>query len=79
MVNKKETGKKSRGEKRGILGYLAGVKEEFGKVVWPTKDELSSSTLYLQCAHSLPWASGWWIPDSLRCCAKCLELHFPSM
>ena len=29
MVNKKETGKKSRGEKRGILGYLAGVKEEF--------------------------------------------------
>ena len=42
MVKEKETGKKSRGEKRGILGYLAGVKEEFGKVVWPTKNELGS-------------------------------------
>ena len=63
MVNEKETGKKSRGEKRGILGYLAGVKEEFGKVVWPTKNALSSSTLvvFAVCAF---FALGFWLVDT---------------
>lgn len=63
MVNEKETGKKSRGEKRGILGYLAGVKEEFGKVAWPTKNELSSSTLvvFAVCAF---FALSFWLVDT---------------
>ena len=48
MVNEKETGKKSRGEKRGILGYLAGVKEEGGMA-----DEERAGQQYTGCICSV--------------------------
>lgn len=63
MAEQKETGKKNAKEKRGIIGYFAGVKEEFGKVVWPTKNELSSSTVvvFAVCAF---FALGFWLVDT---------------
>lgn len=37
---KKQSGKK----KGGILTYLRGVRQEFRKVVWPTREELTTDT-----------------------------------
>lgn len=42
---KKQTGKNAKnGKKGGFLNYLRGVKQEFKKVVWPTREELTTDT-----------------------------------
>jgi preprotein translocase subunit SecE len=50
--NKKEattqTSAKKQGQKKertGLIAYLRGVKQEFSKVVWPTKEELTTDTV----------------------------------
>ena len=39
---KKQSQKK---ERTGLIAYLRGVKQEFSKVVWPTREELTTDTV----------------------------------
>lgn len=39
---KKQSQKK---ERTGLIAYLRGVKQEFSKVVWPTREELTTDTI----------------------------------
>ncbi len=70
MSNEKQNGK--RGAKkpnifvraiRSIIEYFLGVREEFMKVVWPTKEALGSSTVtvFVICAV---FALGFWLVDT---------------
>ncbi len=49
--NKKEavqTSEKKQSQKKertGLIAYLRGVKQEFSKVVWPTREELTTDTI----------------------------------
>ena len=36
---------KSSKKKGGIIAYLRGVRQEFRKVVWPTREELTTDTI----------------------------------
>ena len=36
---------KNDGKKGGLLAYLRGVRQEFRKVVWPTREELTTDTV----------------------------------
>ena len=44
-ANKKSQNSKNQGKKGGLLAYLRGVRQEFRKVVWPTRDELVTDTI----------------------------------
>ena len=37
--------KKQSQKKGGLIAYLRGVKQEFGKVAWPTREELTTDTV----------------------------------
>ena len=37
--------KKQSQKKGGLIAYLRGVKQEFSKVVWPTREELTTDTI----------------------------------
>jgi preprotein translocase subunit SecE len=66
MSNEKQNGKKETGRPnifRAIIGYFAGVREEFKKVVWPTKEELGSSTLTVFVICGV-FALGFWLVDT---------------
>ena len=42
---KKSQSSKKQEKKGGLLAYLRGVRQEFGKVVWPTREELVTDTI----------------------------------
>ena len=44
-ANKKSQNSKNQGKKGGLLAYLRGVRQEFSKVVWPTREELMTDTI----------------------------------
>ena len=44
-ANKKSQNSKKQGKKGGLLAYLRGVRQEFSKVVWPTREELMTNTV----------------------------------
>ncbi|MBR3331073.1 MAG: preprotein translocase subunit SecE [Mogibacterium sp.] len=44
-ANKKSQNSKNQGKKGGLLAYLRGVRQEFRKVVWPTREELVTDTI----------------------------------
>ena len=44
-ANKKSQNSKNQGKKGGLLAYLRGVRQEFSKVVWPTREELMTNTV----------------------------------
>jgi preprotein translocase subunit SecE len=50
-------------EREGLVSYLVGVRQEFKKVVWPTRQELTSSTIvvFAVCAF---FAIGFWLVDT---------------
>lgn len=54
---------KKKEEKGGAREYFKGVKKELGKVVWPTKKELSTYTgvVITTCAV---FALGFWLIDT---------------
>jgi len=41
----KKQSQKDGKKKGGLIAYLKGVRQEFKKVVWPTRDELVTDTL----------------------------------
>ena len=43
---------KSSKKKGGIIAYLRGVRQEFRKVVWPTREELTQDSLPHSRAYS---------------------------
>lgn len=44
MADNKNSGS-SKPKKGGLIAYLKGVRQEFSKVVWPTRDELVTDTV----------------------------------
>lgn len=60
--NKKQTqgGQKKR---TGILTYLRGVRQEFSKVVWPTREELVTNTIVVFAAVIF-FSLAFWLIDT---------------
>ena len=44
-VENKTSKPEQRKERKGIIGYFTGVKQEMAKVVWPTRAELTKDTV----------------------------------
>jgi preprotein translocase subunit SecE len=53
-------GKKKKG---GLIAYLRGVRQEMSKVVWPTREELTTDTIVV-IACVLFFAVGFWLIDT---------------
>ncbi len=55
---------KSQGKKKtGIIAYLKGVRQEFRKVVWPTREELTTDTIVV-FACVIFFALAFWLIDT---------------
>ena len=50
-------------KKGGILAYLRGVRQEFRKVVWPTREELTTDTIVV-VACVVFFALAFWLIDT---------------
>ncbi len=50
-------------EKGGFIAYLKGVRQELKKVVWPTKEELGTSTVVVIVTCAL-FAVAFWAIDT---------------
>ncbi len=50
-------------KKGGILSYLRGVRQEFRKVVWPTREELTTDTVVV-IACVVFFALAFWLIDT---------------
>jgi preprotein translocase subunit SecE len=67
--NKKEAAQTSakkpsqKKEKTGLIAYLRGVKQEFGKVVWPTREELTTDTVVVFACVAF-FALMFWLIDT---------------
>jgi preprotein translocase subunit SecE len=50
-------------KKTGLIAYLKGVRQEFSKVVWPTREELITDTVVVfGCV--LFFVVGFWLIDT---------------
>ena len=57
-------GKGSQGKKKtGLIAYLRGVRQEFKKVVWPTREELTTDTIVVFACVAF-FAIGFWLIDT---------------
>ena len=54
---------KKEGKKGGLIAYLKGVRQEFKKVVWPTREELVTDTVVV-FACVIFFAVGFWLIDT---------------
>ena len=55
---------KSQGKKKtGLIAYLKGVRQEFKKVVWPTREELVTDTVVV-FACVIFFAVAFWLIDT---------------
>ena len=60
----KQAQNKSQGKKRtGLIAYLKGVRQEFKKVVWPTREELVTDTVVV-FACVIFFAVAFWLIDT---------------
>ena len=57
--------KKSQNSKKkgGLIAYLRGVRQEFRKVVWPTREELTTDTIVV-FACVIFFAVAFWLIDT---------------
>lgn len=61
---KKSQNSKSQGKKGGgLFAYLRGVRQEFRKVVWPTREELTTNTIVV-FACVIFFAVAFWLIDT---------------
>ena len=60
MADNKKGSEKSGG---GLIGYLRGVKQEFSKVVWPTREELTTDTVVVFACVAF-FAVSFWLIDT---------------
>ena len=64
--NNKQNQNKSKNQgkkKTGIIAYLKGVRQEFKKVVWPTREELMTDTVVV-FACVIFFALAFWLIDT---------------
>ena len=60
---KKQSQNKNSKKKGGIIAYLRGVRQEFRKVVWPTREELTTDTVVvIGCV--IFFAVAFWLIDT---------------
>lgn len=45
MADNKKSQNNQDKKKTGLIAYLKGVRQEFSKVVWPTREELTTDTI----------------------------------
>ena len=63
-ANKKSQNSKNQSKKGGgLLAYLRGVRQEFKKVVWPTREELTTDTIVV-FACVIFFAAAFWLIDT---------------
>ena len=62
-ANKKSQNSKNQDKKGGLFAYLKGVRQEFKKVVWPTKEELTTDTVVV-FACVIFFAVAFWLIDT---------------
>ena len=55
--------KQIRGKKGGLIAYLRGVRQEIKKVVWPTREELTTDTIVV-FACVIFFAVAFWLIDT---------------
>jgi preprotein translocase subunit SecE len=60
---KKSQSSKKQEKKGGLLAYLRGVRQEFKKVVWPTRETLTTDTIVV-FACVIFFAVGFWLIDT---------------
>ena len=65
--SKNQAGAKSEStekkEKKGLFAFLRGVRQELKKVVWPTREELTTDTIVvIVCV--VVFAVGFWLIDT---------------
>ncbi len=60
---KKSQNSKNQGKKGGLIAYLRGVRQEFKKVVWPTREELVTDTVVV-FACVIFFAAAFWLIDT---------------
>lgn len=60
---KKSQNSKTQNKKGGIIAYLRGVRQEFKKVVWPTREELTTDTIVV-FACVIFFAVSFWLIDT---------------
>ena len=58
-----QNNRKNQGKKGGLLAYLRGVRQEFSKVVWPTREELTTDTVVV-FACVIFFAVAFWLIDT---------------
>ena len=64
-AKKQSQNQKNKGGKKsgGLIAYLRGVRQEFRKVVWPTRDELTTDTIVvIGCV--IFFAAAFWLIDT---------------
>ena len=62
-ASKKSQNSNKQGKKGGLIAYLKGVRQEFRKVVWPTREELTTDTIVV-FACVIFFAVGFWLIDT---------------
>ena len=62
---KKQSQNNQKGDKKkgGLFAYLRGVRQEFRKVVWPTREELVTDTVVV-FACVIFFAVAFWLVDT---------------
>ena len=61
--NQSQNNQKSGKKKGGLLAYLRGVRQEFRKVVWPTREELTTDTVVVVACVAF-FALAFWLIDT---------------
>lgn len=60
---KKQSQNKQGKKKGGIISYLRGVRQEFRKVVWPSREELTTDTIVVIACVAF-FALAFWLIDT---------------
>ncbi|MGN0673214.1 MAG: preprotein translocase subunit SecE [Anaerovoracaceae bacterium] len=63
MANEKNANAAAKAERGGLIGYLKGVRQETGKVVWPTREELTTDTAVVLATCAF-FALAFWLIDT---------------
>ncbi len=63
QASAKKQSQNSDKKKGGLIAYLKGVRQEFKKVVWPTREELTTNTIVV-FACVIFFAVAFWLVDT---------------
>jgi preprotein translocase subunit SecE len=63
-AKKQSQNNQSKGKKKGgLISYLRGVRQEFRKVAWPTREELTTDTVVVIVCVAF-FAAAFWLIDT---------------